>query len=617
MDTVDTVSIRVELIDELSGGIAKTRAELTSLAATVKKLDEGSAAAAAGGLDKVGKQFDALSTMGKNMQSNISDLVDWIGTRLVSAAKLGAEALGALTVAGAAWGLKTAESFQQASLSVNTFLGDATQGAAVFQQLKALVGPVSIGDLTQGFQSLATAGASPKSDVAMLKSIADISAVQQNPGQAFQGLSQAINRIQETGLVESRALLAFMSNGVDAYGLLSQEMGVPRDEVKKMLSSGGSIAAPTAFLSDFANESGPLSKFSGGLSKERQTLPGELSLLKADMAQALAAGVQPITDWLGKETPKITDWVNGVRDRMGVLGPAIAADWKSGNWGAFGQDLDTLLGGGGKYVGDLESLGKGLHGFAQIVTNDIIPFGRDLLAVAVPALKGLADVLNFFGEHKGLIEGALLVFTGFVVVDKVAASITALAKSFEVLKIIVGTGDFLGAISAFLAGMGLGGGKSPASAPGISSAETATAAAAGGGGLKSLGTVAMGAGGVYLASQGLKGKGWKSDAELIGGGALMGATIGSVVPIVGTAVGGAVGALAGGITDVFKHLWGNNNKKGGGGGGGGNTVIVHPGGIVVSGVSDPTQAANQVGQSVADQIDAANKLAAERSQVAP
>ena len=166
-----------------------------------------------------------------------------------------------------------------------------------------------------------------------------------------------------------------------AYELLSKEMGVPVDMVKKSLSAGGSMTAPTSFLADFANLSGPLAKFNGGLAAERKTLGGELSQVKAMAAQVLEAGVQPLTEWLGKETPKVTAWLNGVKTRFGQMGSSLGADWKSGNMGAFGQDLDTILGGGGKYAGDLESLGKAVKGFVDITKNDLIPFGKDLLSV--------------------------------------------------------------------------------------------------------------------------------------------------------------------------------------------------------------------------------------------
>ena len=134
-------------------------------------------------------------------------------------------------------------------------------------------------------------------------------------------------------------------------------------------------------------------------------------------AQVLEAGVQPLTEWLGKETPKVTAWLNGVKTRFGQMGSSLGADWKSGNMGAFGQDLDTILGGGGEYAGDLESLGKAVKGFVDITKNDLIPFGKDLLWVAIPALKGLADVLAFLGDHRGTVQALLITFGGFLAVS--------------------------------------------------------------------------------------------------------------------------------------------------------------------------------------------------------
>ena len=209
MDTVDTVTIRAELVNELSAGVAAAKTELAGLAATVKKLDDAGASAASKGLAQVGKNMDEVTRMGRTFGQGIDDLVSKIGSGLYTAAQRGAEGLALLTAGAVTWGLKTAASFQQSDLAVTTFLGNAAQGATVFNQLKALIGPVSIGDLTEGFQSLATSGAGQQTIIPMLKAIADISAVQVNPSSAFQGISQSINRIQETGLIEARSLLAF------------------------------------------------------------------------------------------------------------------------------------------------------------------------------------------------------------------------------------------------------------------------------------------------------------------------------------------------------------------------------------------------------------------------
>lgn len=612
MDTVDTVTIRAQLINELSAGVTAAKGELEALAATVKKLDETGRVASDRGLAQIGKNMSEVTRIGKTFGQGIDDLVDKIGSKLYNAAQRGVEALAALTAGAVAWGVKTAATFQQSELSIDTFLGSATAGARVFQQLKSLIGPFSIGDLTEGFQSLATSGAPEQTIVPLLKSIADISAVQVDPGAAFQGISSGVMRILETGMIESRTLLAFIRNGVDAYGLLSQEMGVPREAVKKMLSAGANITAPDSFLSDVASESGVLAKFRGGLAKERQTLGGEYQQIKAQVAQVLAAGVQPLTDWLGKQTPKITAWLDGVKARIGTYGPALAQAWSGGNAHMAGFDLSMILFGNDKHTGDFESLAKGIQGFANIVKNDIIPLGKDLLAVAIPALKGLADVLSFLGEHKGIVEALLITFGGFLAIAKVSMVLTNLAGGFAALRGAIGEGGFLLTALNFLRGMlGLEAVAGPASAAAGAAGGIGGGAAAGAAGLGLVRGVAGVAGGGFLAAQGLKGKGIGSDLELVGGGALAGAGIGSIVPVVGTAAGAAVGALAGGLVDVAKHLWGNKS------GGTPTTVIVHPGAIVVNGSGDPQATANAIPKALQDQIDAYNLQAAERGQTQP
>ncbi len=610
----ENLTVRAELIDEMSAGIAKAQSELAAMRGEVDALNTRSGAASVGGLSALDKQLNTIRQSGNALGSQISDLVGWVGTKLVNAAQLAVEALGALGVAGAAWGLKVTASLQQSQLAMDTFLGSVSAGNAMFNQLKALQGPFSIGALTQGAQSLLTAGASPQQATALTKAIANIAAPQVNPNQAFDDISQAVNRIQETGRLDPRSLLAFMNSGVDAYGLLSQEMGVPRDLVRRMLlnvqKTGGDIAIPNTFLTDLSNLSGPLAKFQGGLTAQRATLGGEEASARIQIGQMLAAMSAPVASWLQSDIlPKVTSWATGVEKRAPTLMPGIMADLGKGNTGGAADLISELVTGGPKLVPVLAPLLAGIKDLFEIFKNEVIPVAKDLGKLAVPALKDLDSILGFMASHKALTEGLIGTLVGIAAVRSVAGPVTQLAGAFSALKGAIGTGNFLQAALAFLKGL-LGFGGAGGAAGGIATGGGAASSIPGGviaggeagaasaGGLGMLGTGLLGLGGGYALYQGLKpgSKGVGSDLETVGGTAALGAAIGSILPGIGTLAGLGIGAGVGGVIDITKHLFGGSSKKPAGAAmaAGGDTHIYY-GNIVVQ-ANDANQFAASMSQ---------------------
>jgi hypothetical protein len=508
------------------------------------------------------------------------DFADWIGNKMEAAAKRGAEALGLMAVAAVGVGLKTAASMQQSRMALDTFTGSAQAGGQAFKALQALVGPASFAQLTQGFTALSLAGGSPQSNIAMMTSLSNVASQMQQPGQAFDALSQAVNRIQETGQLEARSMLAFISNGVDVYGMLSKELGVSNAEVKKTLAGGANITAPAGFLADLQT-SGMTGRFADGLKKYRATLGGEMDAIKVEGSEALAVMVTPITDLVSREGPKVTVWLTDTKDRFTSLGKALGSEWQAGDTSGFSKTLATILGNPdlAKYI---DPMAKSIQGLGQIITHDLVPAAKTMLAVAVPAFQAFSDVLGFLGKNKGVVEAILAALAG--------AKVASLGA---------GLLSFLGIGGVLAAG---GGGAAAGGAAGALSGGTLPAA--------------LIAGGLTASYQSAKhpgsGGGSFGDAmKPILGGALAGAGIGKFVPVIGPLLGGLLGAGVGSIQDIFTGI--SHEMKGQGGGSPtSQTIIFHPNSIQVNGAGDPKAVADNVAGSIADQMARVAQSNAER-----
>lgn len=599
----ETVTIRAELIDDVTAGAAAVKAQMDALAASVSKLDVAGTKFS-GSATKVTKSMKDLNDMGKKAGEAINDFTDKIGSKLADAAEKGAKGLAVLALGAVAIGVKFTMSMQQSQMALTTFFGSASTAASVMAQLKPLIGPVSLGALTQGVTTMETSGMDPGKVMDLTKSMVNIAtqANPGNPGSVFDTLSTAVNRIFQTQMLEPRALMGMMQNGVDVYGMLSQELGIPRDRVKQMLMemnrSGGSMTAPSTFLTDLAAQ-GSTGKFQGGINKWFATLPGEIAKAKVSFQELTSALSQPLADFLSKEGPKFTQWTTDVTTRFKELGGLLGQEWSSGNTKGFAATLGTILG-DPQLAGIIQPIASGIQSLATIFVHDFIPMAKDLMSVAVPALQALSGVLSFLSGQPAAVTALVVAFGGFLALVKVGSILVSIAEGLTALK----TAGMIGGSGSFLSGL---------FGAGVPGAGAAAAGGAGGMGLAgTLGAGALGLFGGYEAYQGLKSKkSGISDLQLVGGSTLTGAMIGSIVPVIGTAVGAAAGAAIGGGLDIAKHLFGSGGHKTAAAPG---SMTFHPGSIVVQMNPGPNaQATGQaVGQSIADQIFNYQRQVAER-----
>lgn len=539
-------------------------------------------------MQRTARQMREMSERTKHLKEGLSGMGDSITERV----RYPMQQLSYLLEAGAAgmisFGLATESGIQKATLSLSAFTGSTGAGGAAFAALHSLEGPTSLGGLESAFEALTQAGTKQGQIMPILTALTNLSAVSLNPESSLASMSSAVASIQTTGLINNSDVTAFSGAGVNIWAQLSKETGVPEDQLRKTFAFGGSIAAPTSFMTDL--QSSP--DATKGLSAYRKTWAGEFGEMKKDAGDLLAVFETPLGNALTGAGKKISSWSTATSERFKEMGGSLGSDWSSNNMGAFGKTLAAIFG-DPKLGPDITMIGTDLHALANIATKDVLPMARDFLTIATPAFQGFADVLGFLGQHRTTTELLLVTLGGFKVLSQIATWSEAAAKG----------------LLAFTEAEELSGGaKATAGLQGLLGMEPGKPTSALAGTLfKGAGTaVGLGAAG-YGAYSSYSGKGAMSDLGLVGSTAAGGALIGSVVPGIGTLAGAGIGALLGGGIDAYRHI---EHK---GGESQATTQInggVH---ITVPGSGDPQKVANNIPKALNDQMKAINAMAVRRT----
>jgi hypothetical protein len=171
----DTVTIRAELIDDVTPGAHRIRESVRGLGEDVKASSGG----AAGGVSALGKAIDDSSVKAKvmtgahseaskamkaftdragEMKKSVGEAGDSITEKLRYPLQQLTYVLEGATAGMVAFGLATGSSMQQSALQLSAFTGSAAVGASTATKLRALSGPSSMTGLQGAYEQLLTSG---------------------------------------------------------------------------------------------------------------------------------------------------------------------------------------------------------------------------------------------------------------------------------------------------------------------------------------------------------------------------------------------------------------------------------------------------------------------------
>lgn len=230
------------------------------------------------------KQFQRDLKIAKNSLKGFSDQSKSLGRSLsknISAP---------LAIAGGI-ALKQSMKFERLKTSLKVLTGSAEQGSIAFENLSKFSAktPFQLDELASANNKLMGFGLSASQSLESLKLLGDVAAVS---GGDLNGMTVAFGQAAAEGRLMTRDIMQLVNNGVPAYKLLAEEVGVSSAEIRKMASEGeisfeilvGALQNATAEGGMFANGMGVLSETVGG---KISTLKDNLSIGFAEIGNAI------------------------------------------------------------------------------------------------------------------------------------------------------------------------------------------------------------------------------------------------------------------------------------------------------------------------------------------
>ena len=199
--------------------------------------------------------------------------------------------------------LKQSMNFEKLKTSLNVLTGSAEAGGEAFENLVKFSAktPFQLNELAAANNKLMGFGLSANQSLESLKLLGDIAAVS---GGDLNGMTVAFGQAAAEGRLMTRDIMQLVNNGVPAYKLLAEQVGVSTAEIRKMASEGEvSFDILVRALQDATAEGG---MFANGMEVLSGTLAGVTSTVKDNLSIALAQ--------LGDEIVKAFDLVQVGKD---------------------------------------------------------------------------------------------------------------------------------------------------------------------------------------------------------------------------------------------------------------------------------------------------------------
>jgi hypothetical protein len=471
---ISDLTIRATLVSDMAAGATKARAELASIGAETEALNAKGVKLAheSGGLGLLDARLTTVTKSATQAGSKLSEIGGDIFEKATEGAKRLAEALGLVQGGLAAIGVESAMQVSTLQTSLTTYLGNASQAATTTTAIRNMaLGSMNVNVLGQANTQFLSAGMSETESLKLLGGVENIAAAQPSgQGSAVSSLSSALNQVIGSNELTGRQVRQFAPY-FDVYGMMSQQLGIPRQLVRTMLSQDAPAIGTQQFLSAVENLSGPtLSRYKGALGRYAASPAGEVAQMGHNIEEQADTRIgQPLLNWIGSSVgPAANAGINtffdkdwpGIASGMAKLGTALKADVMPGLQ-SIGHDIGPLVSDFGKLApiipplaGALVNTGAALLNIGKDVANVVMPVAGPLLAFLLTLYNDLGPLHDVLGL---LIGG----FVALAVLAKVKTWVTELilpVKELTASMLGLGTAEEgVAAKSALAAGSGAGG----------------------------------------------------------------------------------------------------------------------------------------------------------------
>lgn len=216
--------------------------------------------------------------------------------------------------------LQASANFETLRMQMEVLTGSAAEGERVFNRLVKFAAetPFELAELAKATNTLMGFGETADEAYDHLRLIGDIAAVS---GGDFQGVAVAFGQASAAGRLMGQDLLQLVNNGVPVIKLLADEMGVPKDKIKDLVSEG-KVSFPILVRAfERATQKGGM--FENGMDKLSKTSKGVWSTFKDNVNIALAKfGDEMQKSFnLTSKLEKFGAWIGRLADNFSRLYP--------------------------------------------------------------------------------------------------------------------------------------------------------------------------------------------------------------------------------------------------------------------------------------------------------
>lgn len=430
-ESTDKVVVEIKLKD-VARFIADVKSGKLAIDDLEKKIQKAGRTAAAesgssGGFGKLASHFGTLAT--------------W--------ATRGA---GALAVAGAgvaAYAVKSAASFEQVQVSLETMLGSTSKAKSMMGDLQkfAVRTPFEFSDVSKQAQHLLAFGFAAKSIIPTLTAVGNASSGLSLGPEGLDRIDTALGQIRTKGRVQGDEMLQLAEAGINANAYLEKAFHMTPAQLQKAQQAGkiSAAAAIPVILKGMDDQ------FHGLMTKQSGTLTGIWSNFHDAMQQGLKDAVDPFL-------PAMKTWLKRAVDAI----PGLMRNLQSGI--ARGGQLLTLAWSKAMEIKDsaqFHSILDMFTSFGRVIRDVAWPAVRDFGSAVGVGLAGaflaatplLTKAFDFIDQHRDMFKAITVGLLAFVTAYKVY---NAVLKVTAVWQAIVEATNPITLILAAVTALGVG-----------------------------------------------------------------------------------------------------------------------------------------------------------------
>ena len=272
------------------------------------------------GLADVGKQ---VSTFGTSMQSVFSGIGAGIG---IKAFDMVVDGIKSATDVAVGFNSK----MEQATIAFTSMLGSAEKAQAFLDDMKqfAATTPFEFPDLLDASKKMLAFGFAASDVRPLLTAVGSAAAAMGSGKTGVEAITGALGQMRAATVVQAGELNQLTEQGVPAFQILADAMGISTGEVKK-LASEGKIAS-SVFIDAF--QSWASANYGDMMAKQALTFEGAMSTIKDSLTFAVANAFKPFFELLSDaavaiaafvQSAEFVEWADGVASGLRELLPLL------------------------------------------------------------------------------------------------------------------------------------------------------------------------------------------------------------------------------------------------------------------------------------------------------